>query len=673
MNSNSVTEKLTSESLHNNNCYHYLRILFTKTPDFFLTSLPEKLTHNLASIGSKTIYDPTFPYAELYTDLITHIENNIEQLLIQPRNVLITHLNHPAAEKQSNKKLNALEDFVIAIYNSDNNILEFTFEAIKQIPSEQQPTSHKIETQISKKLRDKGIRINHSQSPGDENSLYNLITGLWAPNFNPQYKTNLPTKRNYHYVNNNNRTELRISTQAQRHNGMERVSPLFELFLEIQCRRNLEKSFSDKKITHLYFNYLGLDRNDIIGEIERKLTQSLHKLEQKHPNVAIITLPADRGIMAKNSFKHVDKYTDYQTIFMLFLDIASQNPSLTFEVKDFFISQSIRDKLFKNAEGIYQKDIELQVLSHHLKTSFSKMGITETMRLSPAEAQAVWFHFIKYELTTYIIESLDPDFFHFTCKDAIDRGGVSSVYYHLMESIKQDNPLTRHEFERGLHAAPAMVKARGMNHHLLLIWNAIDVYVNTHYTHIQENKPLNWLIQWRDTNCPHDRINQLLTSRIEQCFLELQTAHESHPTLNIKIEQGLDIINQIRELNTKNISGKRLLLEAVICTSQIIFTPQPTMLDRYLRIAEKLHNKHPILKGLVGLMRLLLGIILYIPSLGYSKKWITSGCRTINSSIYASDTNKIHHSMTFFCEKKPDLTPLSSTASIRLSDDPSLR
>src|SRR5690606_4438159 len=116
-------------------------------------------------------------------------------------------------------------------------------------------------------------------------------------------------------------------------------------------------------------------------------------------------------------------------------------------------------------------------------------------QISPAQRQAVWFHFNKFELPNYIIQTLQPESINFSCKDAIDRGGVSSAYYNLVKSFETDHPLSREEFDQALHAAPAMVKGRGMNHHLKMIWNTVDAYVNANYQAIYEDPQKAWLIE----------------------------------------------------------------------------------------------------------------------------------------------------------------------------------
>ncbi|OAJ33019.1 hypothetical protein [Piscirickettsia salmonis] len=89
-----------------------------------------------------------------------------------------------------------------------------------------------------------------------------------------------------------------------------------------------------------------------------------------------------------------------------------------------------------------------------------------------------------------------------TCKDGIDRAGIASAYYNLMQSMKGQMCLSQEEFERALHAAPALVKGRGMNHHIETLWNAVDCYLNSMKERGEGHQVPLWLTQWRDKNRP---------------------------------------------------------------------------------------------------------------------------------------------------------------------------
>ncbi|WP_156413204.1 hypothetical protein [Legionella cherrii] len=570
------------------------------------------------------------------------------------------------------KEIEALEDFIYSLYANDNEILKDTYNDIRHITLEHSPNSDRIQKSIAHHVSDTGESINReSQSPAEQESTTSKVSALYADVYKPQHGTSLATIRRYR--SNFGFTEYRFGTQGQRHQGEARVSPLFERFLAIEENREAarieqlkkeraekkltqedqveldepalvqakvdkalvekeEPAIDEDKITHIYFNVLGRDIVPGVMESiaherakESALTEQLEKLEfdpvnnpSGHRNVAVITLPADKGLMSHHHYASTDAKHNIGDVKEEFLRIAREGrdlhlmkqlpadltqftgsyiyidngsdkellyiksdgqkekvniqnfsvfeqkhkqvtektlenpillndqqvktwitangghtPPLT-KVKDFHISQRVREKIFRNENGKYTPEAEAKIINDLLKRSFEALGYSNETVLSDAQRQAVWFHFIKFELTNHIIESLKPKSINFTCKDAIDRGGVASAYFNLMKSFEETTeeeanagiekiPMNREEFEQALHAAPTMVKGRGMNHHIDIIWNVIDAYVNKHYDQLMNNKDQAWLIEWRDYNCPHERVGALLEKRIDECKQELTT------------------------------------------------------------------------------------------------------------------------------------------------------
>ena len=144
------------------------------------------------------------------------------------------------------------------------------------------------------------------------------------------------------------------------------------------------------------------------------------------------------------------------------------------------------------------------MLSRLLLDSFEKLGVDMNGQISKAQEQAVYFHFIKFELTNFIIDKIGPDFFNMTCKDGIDRGGVASAYYNLMKSIECGYPMSEKEFNRALHGATALVKGRPMNHHVDLMWNVLDQYMKGKFGRLP--KGCDWMVRWGDKCKPRSLI-----------------------------------------------------------------------------------------------------------------------------------------------------------------------
>lgn len=670
-------QRYTSEQIHNANCHAYLNRLVISAPFLGrIRAISPELADGLESSRNNSVYNPAYPYADLYTQFFTVVENNIGVLFDEPRKDVLRELVSIEARRQFLKEnptypglakdararstpeyeaarkleLQELNDFMVSIYENDNEILESTFNAIHHIPLEHTPSDSDIQSKIATFVKDSGERINlQAQSPAQAGSAYGRFTAMIANNFKPQHTTSLATVRKYDHSSDATTKELRFGTQAQRHEGEARVSPLFERWLTVQEEAHLPTAAGEAApITHVYFNNLARDRTDMEGKKEAALTQELHKLEARHPNIAVITLPADKGLMASSEFKKTDlnHSYDYESVQNEFLQIATQDPAATRSVKDFYISDKIREAVFKDANGRHSKDIEKTQVQELLDKSFKAMGIQEGTPLTGAQRQAVWFHFTKFELPNAIINTLSPQSINFSCKDAIDRGGVSSAYYNLMSSLQNNQPMSREEFDRGLHAAPTMVKARGMNHHTKLIWNAVDAYINANYATVKNDPKQNWLIEWRDLNCPHARVAELLKLRIEQTREDLAQIQPQNQPQNQALKKGLEILNNIQQQSDVGVSGKRLLLETVTRTPTVILNPSDEKNnERYSVIADKLSIKYPKLQVVAGMMKSLVALALYIPSFGHTKKWLEEGIATARAGFHAATRSQIQEKM----------------------------
>lgn len=586
-------------------------------PVLVSSKLPEDIHANLQNVSAQEEYRSDIPFAIIYRELITWLESHLQ--------AMITELNDQQGPE--------IDDFIIAIYNNDNNNLHHTFEQIKHIPMSRRPVGKRTEGAISHWLADTETTDKRGyKSPGDTNTNFGRFSTMVADDYKPQLETNLPTRRRYDYSHNNSAIEVRISTQGERHEGDERVNPLFELFLIAQRnkrRRNGVESPSD--ITHIYFNNLGLDRSktDYEGSKERRLSRMLHTLEDRHDNVAVITLPADKGLMSRYHYAKTSPDLLCSSVYHQLKNIASANNQVLSRVQDFYISDRLR------------KDIlPADVLQRLLWNSFDAMGITNTeQKISMAQRQAIWVHFVKFELPEHIINTLGPDYYNFSCKDAIDRGGIASAYFNLMRSIKQNQPMSREAFECTLHAAPAMVKGRGINSHLNVIWNAVDAYIGANFNFVNNTADIRWMLRWRDANCPHSRSEDLLCRRIPQVRDSL-SQHKGPG-----VDKGLHILGQIETQLAQGVSGKRLLLETVSVLDDLIMAPDTDKYGEFESLANDLDIKYPTLQVIAGLMKTFLAAIALIPTLGYSRNWMIAGWATTKAAIHVSTRRSLQHDM----------------------------
>lgn len=632
-----MPQTITSLDLHNQNCYYYLKNL-GDIPDSIKSYLPEPLVLRLetAKMGA---FDSKQAYADLYTEFFKVFEEiNIPENQYKKVDIITAALKANANNKVV---LEAIDTFILSIYANDNHILENTYKAIEPITQSQDPSKHALEHRILKSWRGKPLSSNRGISPLAENSLWRgAVTTFLSPEFKPQHTTSLATVRHYQYQTPEMPQELRFGTQGQRHDRKSRIGPLFKHWLEALARQH-----PGKNICHVYFNNLSRDRTDAIGAKEAGLTSVLHELEpssdrsEGHPNIAVITLPADRAIMSRKEYAKTQKNLPYEKVFEEFLAIASET-NQTKGIKDFHISPRIRTLLFSEATQ------QEQTLKDLLTRSFTRMGITPNTLLSPAQRQAVWFHFLKCELTNYILRTLNPVSVNFTCKDAIDRGGVSSAYYNLMKSLGSlpSTPMTREEFDQALHAAPAMVKGRGMNHHLVLIWNTIDAYLQK-----SDNPKTNWMAEWRDLNCPHARVKELLGRRITEVRSELLGMQDKQPDSRKQalISQSLLILQNIEKQEQLNLSGKRLLLEVVTRTSLLANDKNVAEnTKRYEQLNRELSIKHPCLQVIICAMKIILASLVVIVSAGkIGQGWVKDGYISAKTGLFASTRRDMQEKM----------------------------
>lgn len=517
------------DELHNINSYEYLKNIASAIPE--QSQIPVLISLR-RYFQKNPDYKPRTAYGNHYSRFLLKMENDIEKIrieksqwirdlqLAQARLVLLMSLpddqrktpdilffmsGYQNTINELSARIKNIDQVINLIYANPNQALERAAKMMHDVVRSTHQTSEKIEEKIRSRMqgKEKGAfdkfanklnyvlahRDQNKSTPQQEGSYLGRLTTMLSSNFKPQMSTSLASIRQYDYKNAlMHPVEYRFGTQGQYHKGKARISPLFEEWLQVQAG---QYAGTEKKITHIYFNNLARDRSDYEGKREKKLTHELEGLEGRHSNVAVITLPADKGLMHVNLTRKHARSQSYKDAFDAIRDIAT-GESLE-NIQDFYISPAVKGLL-------YREQPEQDVINKLLASSFEKLGFSPDSVLSDAEVQAVYFHFIKYELTRFIIDTLQPVSFNMSCKDAIDRGGVSSLYYNLLRSIESGQPMSREEFERGLHAAPTLVKGRGMNHHTILIWNALNNYMKGLE---KTNSPIpSWLSEWHTENIP---------------------------------------------------------------------------------------------------------------------------------------------------------------------------
>ncbi|MDP3562260.1 MAG: hypothetical protein Q8R83_08810 [Legionellaceae bacterium] len=644
-------EGVTSDQMHNLNCFRYFKAL--KLPSdatrfaTFIQKFGQEFQPILQKISNiqKSEYNSKVAYGDWFTDFFKELEvgHSAIQKIREEFCIMIGLDDIALSDKYKDKKLeqnnlddikekttlteeiqeqrDELDEFINSIYDNENLNIEKTYEAIKHIPQNQDPSKRATKKQIATFLSDQWITTNR-KTPAQTDTRWSRFITTMSSHFTPQYFTNLPSILNYSYQKTPK--QFRFGTQAQRINNQARVSPAYELWL--QNRKDMKKGLL------LYINNLGLDRLDIEGNKEFELTKALHTLENRHHNIAVITLPADKGLMTEHHFQETSPTNEtYEHVLNKFMDITKgsslDNPNSK-AVKDFYISPKIKAKLFTDGRS------EEAVYKELLESSFEELNLKKD-NLSKAEQQAVWIHFIKFKLTDMIITKLKPQALHFSCKDAIDRGSISSAYYNLMKSLSLGTPISREEFDRVLHTPAAMVKGRGMNNHSNRIWNVVDAYVSANASAL--TKDATWLIEWRDVNCPPARVNELLKRRIEELVTNTPKTSSEVNTENAPLK-ARNIYEYIKEMSEKNIGNKKLLLTIMAITLTLDKDPSNKEAQkRYSELAKQLPNYSAVFTQLAGYMYLFLAAITESVNPKMANKYYAIGKNFLREASLAGD------------------------------------
>ncbi|TNF69925.1 MAG: hypothetical protein EP298_00975 [Gammaproteobacteria bacterium] len=339
----------------------------------------------------------------------------------------------------------------------------------------------------------------------------NTVASSIGGDFKPMLETSIPQIKTYAYKSNSDKelpTELRFGTQAQFHNGQARISPLFKHFIDEQKDKS-----NPSKITHVYFNLLKYAQGGYERDKEAALSEQLHQLEKNHSNIAVITLPADDEILKADYITYEDA-GKLQSLKDKVINKVT-NPG---KKDDFCISEKVREVLFDNADDFedqWKNKVELL-----WNKSLEHFQFQNRENLTKTEFQAVYFHFFKYELPNFILDKLQPHTFNMSCKDAIDRGGVASLYYNVNKAVSLGKKLTNSEFiNKGLHAAPIEVKGRGLNHHEKFLCNAIyqgSNIDNDRYSHLGDNSNTISIKTWCEKKRPVELKKEEIVYKIKQ-------------------------------------------------------------------------------------------------------------------------------------------------------------
>ncbi|MGL5741372.1 MAG: hypothetical protein ACRCXC_01895 [Legionella sp.] len=105
--------------------------------------------------------------------------------------------------------------------------------------------------------------------------------------------------------------------------------------------------------------------------------------------------------------------------------------------------------------------------------------------------------------------------------------------------------------------------------------------------------------------------------------------------------------------------GNRLLLEVVSRTSALLSSGNKDAIEQYKKLADEIKVNHPALYILGGIMEILIGAILYLPSIGYSEKIIAHGMAMANTGFFAQGRTQLSQKIMEFASFESEFSPFT--------------
>lgn len=645
--------KLASGDLHNHNAFLFLSQLQKELGAWLAPLAHNKKYCKLTKLQNQLQKeDLEYSYGEAYVELCQTLEEELDKC-------------YGEEGKTVSPELSAL---VRKLYDNDNDILKETGALLLPEVLAHRPGAPSHE----ENLRD----FVSASSRHDKHSPYTAGGNL--ARFSAMVDSNfiaggLPTLRKYEWSKPrkysttmpfNIPTEFRMPTQARRKDDKAQVKKTMLAFMD-----TLKPSAAEDKdkITYVYFNFLAYDKRSGLSEKifkekqkERDLSLALGTLEEKK-HVAVITLPADDGLMNKNDFKCHEANISLEVAQQQMLKILRGKPCDEIKITDFHMSDVVRKQLFPTNDKTINNPALSYLMRESIKAIIGKDAFSKGRQISPAQRQAIWFHLINSQLPQYILYALQPTGFNMSCKDAIDRGGVASAWYNLMQSFMVDRAMSRAEFETALHGACLYVKGRGLNAHINRIWNATNEYVNANMSELENDPKKSWLILWRDMNCPSERIQDVLEKRIETAERRVYS-HDS-PTDGIAPPIKKLIVEIKNQKESKlSIEYQKTLLE-MLGRSMGMYEYQrapadnqpqmhPAEIEAYDNMLQKWDTKG-VFSTLKALGEIILGVIISAVTFGNKTEMLLAGIEKLGQFRFYSNKEALEDIKHTWQDKKP--------------------
>ncbi len=419
-----------------------------------------------------------------------------------------------------------------------------------------------------------------------ENWANKLFSGLFGIDYNPLKRTNIP------YIafqgDDNTPTTLRMGTQIQ---GMRTLQPSFQNYLASKNSQN------PKEIHHIYFNLLKRDAGGFERYFESEKTKALESINDKGLGAAVITLPADSPNFFEGFSKKDGRAKDPNQTFSLKEIEAQLIDSIKHNKNDFHIPDNVKALIFAN--GL---ESEISILLD--KSINAVVGPNEIDSVNAQMRQAILFDFVKYQLSDFIVKKINPDTINFSCKDAIDRGGVHALWYEFRRRLDKGMIMSEQEFNMHLDASALLVKGRPVNDHRILIWNVLN---QSYLSNPAAYEKAPWVSQWLKDNYPTDKnILKLknkanltpkeksqLAAHVKELNVYSQKIIPSHNELNVPTLDAPSKINTQPKAHKKTSSMNHLhRLKREGLSAHLHLPPQPILEQKPNHIATLHQNLH---------------------------------------------------------------------------------
>lgn len=451
----------------------------------------EAINEIIQKIRSHPEYLGDFNYQTLYTNL-----HELAEKL--PKDMLTNQ--HYKPEMQD---LHA--HLFVRLFENDNKIHDVIHAEVIS-PGDSDVDHHRIQANLDERTNFKKSGIIPFIFTHPEGPYQRLMGGvLGYADYHPLKRNNIPYI-SFKHSGPPERKNLRFGAQNNRKDRSNRAFKQFLLAKDYIQKENDRRAgiqaFRPKVYNHVYINLQKVDAGS--GGFERKRecarSQALHRIERKYPGIAVISMPADgpsfwggfnnHSGRAKEGAKPETLNTLKETI----LEGIKNN------CHDFYFSDAVRSTVFSNEDGHYDIDAIVGALFDQAVKDI--MGPDYPAEVSPEERQAILFNFVKFHLTDYCLNKLNPGTYNISCKDNIDRGGVHNLWYELNLMLKDDaiNEIKQEDFLKHFHASALLVKERPVNDHRKVLWNALYQA----YTHNPEKyaTKMSWLGNWLKNNVP---------------------------------------------------------------------------------------------------------------------------------------------------------------------------